>query len=128
MSDARPTTDIAREMRRVHMTRVLGCSPSSPRCSCLRCSPQAVQSRSQFDSFMAELDGSSASASVIALHSTSSSDLQVPAATSPHVIKETTVAACQPEIDVMRPLPASTLEQHFPQLASFDLYLHSEIE
>ena len=33
-----------------------------------------------------------------------------------------------PDFNVMRPLSASTLELHFPQLASFDLYLHSEIE
>lgn len=38
------------------------------------------------------------------------------------------VSASHPDLAVMRPLSASTLELQFPQLASFDLYLHSEIE
>jgi hypothetical protein len=39
-----------------------------------------------------------------------------------------TVSTWHPDFDVMRPLSVSTLDLHFPQLASFDLYLHSEIE
>ena len=38
------------------------------------------------------------------------------------------VSESHPDFAVMRPLSASTLELQFPQLASFDLYLHSEIE
>jgi len=34
----------------------------------------------------------------------------------------------RPDSRVLQPLAPSTLELHFPQLASFDLYLHSEIE
>ena len=38
------------------------------------------------------------------------------------------VSESHPDLNVMRPLSASTLELQFPQLASFDLYLHSEID
>jgi len=38
------------------------------------------------------------------------------------------VAASHPALNIMRPLSSSTLDLHFPKLASFDLYLHSEVE